>query len=61
MFDRVGDRIHENDPIPFDDGVKREGVARSYWKINGNWQDHALYGIVKGDPINPPRSKELDK
>ncbi len=27
-------------------GFKREGVARSYLKINGAWRDHLLYAIV---------------
>ena len=30
-------------------GFQREGFARSYLKINGAWQDHALYGLVAGD------------
>ena|SRR5579872_1080665 len=31
-------------------GFKREGYARDYLCINGVWQDHLLYGRLKGDP-----------
>lgn len=27
-------------------GFTREGLLRSYLKINGSWQDHFLYGLV---------------
>lgn len=27
-------------------GFEREGLARSYLKINGIWQDHVLYGLI---------------
>ncbi len=30
-------------------GFAREGLLRSYLKINGIWQDHHLYGLVSGD------------
>lgn len=30
-------------------GFKREGLARSYLKINGVWQDHVLYGLLEED------------
>jgi ribosomal-protein-alanine N-acetyltransferase len=37
---------------------RREGLLRSYLKINGVWQDHYLYALVEGDhpaaaPENP--------
>ncbi|MBX3596972.1 MAG: GNAT family N-acetyltransferase [Rhizobiaceae bacterium] len=32
-------------------GFQREGLARSYLKINGVWQDHCLYAIVESDLI----------
>lgn len=32
-------------------GFTREGLARQYLCINGTWTDHALYGLVKGDPL----------
>ena len=28
-------------------GFVREGLARSYLKINGAWRDHLLYGLVE--------------
>ncbi|GHD06002.1 GNAT family N-acetyltransferase [Tianweitania populi] len=30
-------------------GFTREGLARSYLRINGAWQDHLLYGLVCDD------------
>jgi [ribosomal protein S5]-alanine N-acetyltransferase len=30
-------------------GFAAEGLARSYLKINGAWQDHRLYGLVAED------------
>jgi ribosomal-protein-alanine N-acetyltransferase len=32
-------------------GFKEEGLARSLLKINGDWRDHLIFGLVKGDPI----------
>jgi [ribosomal protein S5]-alanine N-acetyltransferase len=32
-------------------GFTREGLARAYLKINGDWRDHVLFGLVAGDPI----------
>lgn len=34
-------------------GFRREGVARSYLKINGSWRDHLLYAIVSDDWREP--------
>lgn len=31
-------------------GFVREGLARRYLCINGQWQDHYLYGLVHDDP-----------
>ena len=31
-------------------GFKREGLLRSYLRINGVWQDHHLYALIAGDP-----------
>ena len=31
-------------------GFSREGYARKYLCIEGRWQDHILFGIVRGDP-----------
>jgi len=32
-------------------GFIEEGYARNFLRINGTWQDHLLFAIVKGDPI----------
>lgn len=34
-------------------GFQREGLARSYLKINGRWWDHILFGITEYDHIIP--------
>ena len=31
-------------------GFQREGLLRSYLRINGIWQDHFLYARIAGDP-----------
>jgi [ribosomal protein S5]-alanine N-acetyltransferase len=31
-------------------GFKREGLARRYLKINGEWQDHDLFALLSDDP-----------
>ena len=31
-------------------GFAREGYARRYLCIDGRWQDHLLYGLVRDDP-----------
>jgi ribosomal-protein-alanine N-acetyltransferase len=36
-------------------GFQREGLLRSYLRINGIWQDHYLYALVAGD--RPARLK----
>ncbi|MFO1168072.1 MAG: GNAT family protein [Rhodoblastus sp.] len=36
-------------------GFKREGLARSYLRINGRWQDHLLFAVLENDPPLPPR------
>ena len=36
-------------------GFLEEGHARQYLRINGSWQDHVLYGLLKGDlPLPRP-------
>ncbi len=30
-------------------GFRREGLARRYLKINGDWQDHILFGLLEDD------------
>jgi ribosomal-protein-alanine N-acetyltransferase len=31
-------------------GFREEGMARAYLKINGNWRDHLLFGMVTPGP-----------
>ncbi len=33
-------------------GFQREGLLRSYLRINGMWQDHHLYALIVGDPMS---------
>jgi ribosomal-protein-alanine N-acetyltransferase len=30
-------------------GFKREGLARRYLRINGDWRDHVLYALLETD------------
>jgi [ribosomal protein S5]-alanine N-acetyltransferase len=32
-------------------GFRREGLLKSYLRINGTWQDHYLYALIAGDPM----------
>jgi ribosomal-protein-alanine N-acetyltransferase len=34
-------------------GFQREGLAREYLKINGVWQDHVLFALLRGDLAGP--------
>ena len=36
-------------------GFSQEGYARQYLRINGSWQDHLLFAILRSDP-RPPLS-----
>ncbi|MCC2095356.1 MAG: GNAT family N-acetyltransferase [Hyphomicrobiales bacterium] len=38
-------------------GFKREGHARAYLRINGQWQDHILFALLDSDPVSPPASR----
>lgn len=31
-------------------GFSEEGLARGYLKINGNWRDHLLFGLIGDEP-----------
>ena len=31
-------------------GFTEEGFAREYLRINGSWQDHTLFALLRGDP-----------
>ena len=35
-------------------GFREEGFARDYLKINGRWQDHVLFSILRDDPRSRP-------
>jgi ribosomal-protein-alanine N-acetyltransferase len=37
-------------------GFRREGLLRSYLRINGFWQDHYLYSRLADDPDPAPRT-----
>ncbi|MBK9078985.1 MAG: GNAT family protein [Hyphomicrobium sp.] len=37
-------------------GFSREGLARSYLKINGRWEDHLLFATLADDHILAPNS-----
>lgn len=41
-------------------GFKREGLARSYLRINGRWQDHFLFAVLENDPPLPPRIRPIE-
>ena len=34
-------------------GFREEGFAREYLRINGRWQDHVLFAILRDDPRPP--------
>jgi ribosomal-protein-alanine N-acetyltransferase len=34
-------------------GFRPEGQARAYLKINGDWRDHLLFGMLSGDLVRP--------
>ena len=38
-------------------GFQREGFARAYLRINGEWRDHVLYAMVETDRILPGRNQ----
>lgn len=36
-------------------GFQREGLMRSYLRINGCWQDHFLYALIAGEHSTEPK------
>ena len=36
-------------------GFAEEGFARQYLRINGSWQDHVLFAILRSDPHRRPK------
>ena len=46
--------LSDNEPsarVLINAGFREEGFARAYRRINGEWQDHRLFGIINGDPL----------
>jgi ribosomal-protein-alanine N-acetyltransferase len=39
-------------------GFRREGLLRSYLRINGIWQDHYLYARIADDPLGGAGTKD---
>ncbi|MEM6713420.1 MAG: 30S ribosomal protein S5 alanine N-acetyltransferase, partial [Pseudomonadota bacterium] len=37
-------------------GFKREGLARGYLRINGQWRDHDLFARLADDPEDSQRA-----
>lgn len=35
-------------------GFRKEGYARAYLRINGQWQDHLLFALLDTDPVPEP-------
>lgn len=43
---------------------QEEGLARSYLRINGIWQDHLLFALLESDPVSlrlPKRGRETEQ
>ena len=38
-------------------GFAEEGYARAYLRIDGRWQDHVLFALLDGDPVNAPQRR----
>ena len=36
-------------------GFQEEGMAQAYLKINGEWRDHVLFGLVAPSRTDPPK------
>ena len=41
-------------------GFQKEGYARSYLRINGQWEDHVLYALLEYDPPGIRQSRVSD-
>ncbi len=39
-------------------GFRDEGYAREYLRINGRWQDHQLFGILREEVIAPAKTDQ---
>jgi ribosomal-protein-alanine N-acetyltransferase len=62
IFDRIGLHRVEAACLPHNAasrglltklGFAEEGYARKYLRINGTWQDHVLYGLLKEELRRP--------
>jgi len=40
-------------------GFKQEGLARAYLRINGNWRDHLLFGLISPAPAGEQRHEDV--
>ncbi len=40
-------------------GFKKEGYARAYLRINGQWQDHLLFALLDTDPVPEPGARPV--
>jgi ribosomal-protein-alanine N-acetyltransferase len=40
-------------------GFKQEGLARAYLRINGNWRDHLLFGLISPAPASEQRHEDV--
>ena len=50
--------LPENEPsrrLLLKAGFELEGRASAYLKINGDWRDHLLFGMVAGAPVREHR------
>jgi ribosomal-protein-alanine N-acetyltransferase len=64
VFDRLGLHRIEAACLPHNQasrglllkvGFREEGYARQYLRINGSWQDHVLYALLRSDIRNGTR------
>jgi ribosomal-protein-alanine N-acetyltransferase len=39
-------------------GFAEEGFAKSYYRINGQWEDHVLFGLIKSESAPMPEQPE---
>ncbi|HEY5105570.1 MAG TPA: GNAT family protein [Caulobacteraceae bacterium] len=40
-------------------GFNEEGLARAYLRINGNWRDHLLFGLISPAPASEQRHEDV--
>jgi [ribosomal protein S5]-alanine N-acetyltransferase len=68
VFDRLGFNRIEAACLPHNHasrgllqkvGFREEGYARQYLRINGSWQDHVLYALLKDDYLGSLRTRAV--